>query len=169
MHYIIVLTVLTILYLRQVTPVQAACKKPQEAPFAQNIYSTNTIASVQDSPRTSLSNSSLSGYLTAYTSPSKPGGVEPAQQTNPITSLSEVELESLRLEYYKYKIISQLGITTNPDQWQPQIRARLRRELVSSFPSREQEQFSSVSISSSTFVQPLTPLPSPVKISKTVC
>lgn len=42
------------------------------------------------------------------------------------------ELNSLRLEFNKYKILSHLGITTNPDLLEPNLSAEYRHRLLSS-------------------------------------
>lgn len=141
MYKVIVLYVLSILHLQQVIPVESACKKTLNPALVNDVDQVLRSATMQLQSSSSSSNTSLPGFLATLNTP-----VEHAPATTlPNVSYKDEELESLRLEYYKYKIISQLGVTTNPDEWQPKIPDRLRSSLLSSLPGKEQDHITIVS------------------------
>lgn len=67
---------------------------------------------------------------TAATTPSMNSTQTPATTKHSVARDAK-EIDKLRLEYFKFRILSQLGIAHNPDQMAPKLDDGLRRELSS--------------------------------------
>lgn len=114
---------------------------PDSSPQSLSSVEEQSQVSTQHEQQASFSNQSLDN-LQNHEYSSEQFSNNPNQQ-----DITMKELNSFRLEYYKFRLLSRIGIETDPARMTPVIERKFREKLITSTASTDQSNQPSVSIS----------------------